>query len=177
MPRIVKSSLLAAAVVACSPTAPPSATQEDPPAIESPAAGPTLLRLDEFSLACNADTLSSCAADACTHEAGATPSVPLALGFDGEQGQGELCIATGCSAVDVVAPPGDPPAPGEDIVGLLVSAPVLFDEASGEASAGPPTLFDGVVTFAPDGGRFSIVQTNAGGAMIWAGSCAPAGAN
>lgn len=180
MSRIVKVLLLSGALVGCSPGALPGAgeTNSTPaPAPSAPAAASQVLRAEGFSVSCNAEALSNCTSETCAHETGQIPSVPLAWSFDGATGLGELCIATGCAAAEVIAPPGEAAGPGEDLVGLLLTAPVLFDEASGEAAAAAPTVFDGVVTMARSGDRFSIVQTNAGGAMIWTGACVAAGAD
>jgi hypothetical protein len=170
MRLIVKSLLFCAALAAC---APPSVQAPEPaPLAPAEAMPPPLLMAADFSVSCNAQTLARCDAEGCVHEGGAAPSVPLAWSFDGNTGQGSLCIATGCAATDVIAPPGAPAEAGEDLTGLLVTAPLVFDEANGEQTAGPPTLFDGIVSMSRDGVRFLLTQQSAGGMTVWTGSCA-----
>ncbi len=165
---------LALALASCSgplAPAPPAEQPPPPPGMQ----GPPRLLAGDLSLTCDAAFLSRCDADGCMHEAGAQPSVPLSFSYDGATGDGSLCIATGCAAAMIVAVPGTPAGEGEDLSGLILSAPMSLNEASGEMVAGEPELFDGVVSLARDGSRFRIVQQSAGGVSIWGGSCGPQG--
>lgn len=169
---------IASAAWACAPAqtpnegAPQSGTAETAPLEVAPEMRLTALGV---SVSCNATTLSRCDSAGCSHEATGQPSVPLSFNFDGATGEGDLCIATGCAVVSVLAPPGTPAGEGEDLTGLLLTAPVVFDEAADVMEAGPPEMFDGVVSIARDGSAFRIAQQSAGAVMVWGGPCAAQG--
>lgn len=117
-----------------------------PPATDLPPLGTALV--------CNADTDAEVSAAGARTDDGQL-SVPLALTLPAGEGPGELCIATGCYEAAVMRTP----------LSRTRDWAARIESAS-----------DGVVTVSDDRRRFEFSQARAdGAAIVWSGTCAPAG--
>ncbi|MBI1251024.1 MAG: hypothetical protein GC189_06110 [Alphaproteobacteria bacterium] len=150
--RFFRSVLLAAPLAAACATVPPADARER-------------LRVDGLNVACNASYQRTCGPDGCAMQDELDIAVHVAFSFNGETGEGSLCMATGCHDVFLATLPADAPSPGDDIM-----AAVLAPGSAETASAGPGPFFDGVVILDRRGEGFQFVQS---GTVIWGGRCTP----
>lgn len=171
--RVPVKSFIAAlclGLCACSPAASTGAAR-DASVVATPApAQAERVLVQGLNVTCHATTQFTCGSDGkCEQEPNGAVTIPVDWSFNGADGTGSLCIATGCAEAIVTGIPGET-GTARSVTGLVLTTPPNAEVAPG---AEPERLFDGLVTMAGDGTAFRLVQANPDVVAVWSGRCEP----